>query len=286
MRFLVADCEPAEARDSRRALVGRSLGETVADLLAALAPGAALEHVSPADPGASTPDVSALAGQDAVFLTGSPIHVHDGSPQSEAMIAFMGDVFASGTPSWGSCAGLQVAVAAAGGEVRPMPDERREAGVTRRISATEAGRSHPLLAGRAPVWDAVTIHSDEVTRLPPGSTLLARNGEAEVQAAEIRHGPGVFWGVQYHPELPLDEIAAALRRDADELVEAGLARERADVELQAALLEALSREPDRRDLRWRLGVDAELADRDRRAVEIRNFIDALVKPTMQERGRS
>lgn len=262
------------------------MGETVADLLRELAPEAAIEHAFPADPDRPTPDARALTEQDAVLLTGSPIHVYDGSPQSEAVIAFMRDVFASGTPSWGSCAGLQVAAAAAGGEVRSMPDDRREAGITRRISATEAGRSHPLLAGRAPVWDAVTIHSDEVTRLPPDSILLARNGETEVQAAEIRHDAGVFWGVQYHPELPLDEIAAALCRDADELVEAGLARERAEVELQAALLEALSREPDRRDLRWRLGVDAELADRERRVVEIRNFMEALVKPIMAERGRA
>lgn len=285
MRLLIADCEPAEARDARRALVGRSLGETVAALLETLAPEAAVEHAFPADPGRPTPDVDALAGYDAVLLTGSPIHVHDGSPESEAVIAFMRDVFASGTPSWGSCAGLQVAIAAAGGEVRPMPDGRREAGVTRRINATDAGRAHPLLAGRAPVWDAITIHSDEVARLPPGATLLARNGETEVQAVEIRHGAGLFWGVQYHPEIPLDEMAAALRRDADELVEAGLARARGEVELQAAMLDGLAREPDRRDLRWRLGVDDELAVGDRRTLELRNFVERLVRPTMAERGR-
>lgn len=286
MRFLVADCEPAAARESRRALVGRSMGETVADLLAELFPGVEVEHACPADPDRPTPDVADLRTRDAVLLTGSPIHVYDGSPQPEAAIAFMRDVFESGTPSWGSCAGLQLAAAAAGGEVRPMPDGCREAGVTRRISRTEQGRDHPLLAGRAPVWDALTIHSDEVAALPPGSVPLARSGETAVQAAEIRMGPGVFWGVQYHPELPLDEVAAALRRDAGELVEAGLARTPAEVGIQAALLDALAAEPARRDLRWRLGVDAELAERDRRVIEVRNFVEHLVKPAREARGRS
>ena len=45
--------------------------------------------------------------------------------------------------------------------------------------------------------------------LPPGATLLATNAVTAVQAAEIRSGRGTFWGVQYHPEISLAEVAAA-----------------------------------------------------------------------------
>lgn len=86
----------------------------------------------------------------------------------------MRSVFASGTPSFGSCAGLQLAVAAAGGTVRKMP-ARMAAGIARRITATEAGRDHPLLAGRPPAWDAPAVHGDEVESLPADATLLASN---------------------------------------------------------------------------------------------------------------
>ncbi len=48
-----------------------------------------------------------------LFLSGSPLHVYIDSPEVERQIAFMRYVFASGTPSFGSCAGLQVAIAAA-----------------------------------------------------------------------------------------------------------------------------------------------------------------------------
>lgn len=273
LRLLVADSESAEARKARRANVGQSAGESFQELLGKLEPDAAVELATPADAPALTPEM--LAGFDAVFLTGSPLHIYDGSPESDREIAFMRAVFRSGAPSFGSCAGLQVAVAAAGGVVRPAA--KREAGLARRITPTDAGRTHPLLAGRPPAFDAMTIHGDEVERLPDGATLLATNDRCRVQAAEIRHEGGVFWGVQYHPELTMREIAAALRRDADDLVEAGLARAPGEVNAQADLFDALSREPDRPDLQWRLGVDEEVTHDDLRRREVRNFLEHLVK---------
>jgi GMP synthase (glutamine-hydrolysing) len=285
MRFLVAESEPPAAREKRRASVGRSSGETFLDLLRRMVPGVALDRVTPADADADVPRRESVEGYDAVFLTGSPLHVYADQPEVRRQLDFMRAVFAAGTPAFGSCAGLQVATAAAGGTVRSMGD-RREAGFARRITATEAGAAHPLLAGRPPAWDAPAIHTDEVERLPDGATCLASNGVVAVQAAEIRHGAGVFWGVQYHPELSLAEVAAALRRDGDDLLEHGLARSEAELEEHAALIDALGRAPERRDLAWRLGLDAEVIDDGRRRTELGNFIEHLVRPTRSARGRA
>jgi GMP synthase (glutamine-hydrolysing) len=142
-----------------------------------------------------------------------------------------------------------------------------------------------LLAGRPAAYDAPAVHSDEVECLPEGAALLATNGVTAVQAAEIRHGCGVFWGVQYHPELPLDEIAAAVRRQAGDLIEQGFARDEAAVDAYAGLIEALHREPGRRDLAWQLGLDRQVTDPALRQAELRNFIERLVEPTAGERGR-
>ncbi len=114
---------------------------------------------------------------------------------------------------------------------------------------------------------------------------LAGNAASPVQAAEIRRGAGTFWGVQYHPELPLDELAQAIRRQSDGLVERGLARDAADVEAQAALFEALGREPDRLDVAWRLGVDREVAEDGRRTAELANALRHLIAPARARRGR-
>ncbi|GEP12396.1 hypothetical protein MGN01_42410 [Methylobacterium gnaphalii] len=272
----MAESETPEARHERRESVGRSSGETYLDILGKLAPGAACDRIKPVDADAALPSGMSLAGFDAVFLTGSPLHLYEETAETRRTVAFMRSVFASGTPAFGSCAGLQVATVAAGGTVRA---NRRgfEAAFARRITPTEAGRAHPLLAGRPATYDAPAIHTDEVEVLPPGAMLLAGNRVTTVQAAEIRFDGGVFWGVQYHPEIGLDEVAGAMRRQADGLVKAGLARGKEDVEAYASQVDALHREPTRRDLAWRLGLDQQITDERLRLAELRNFIGALTR---------
>lgn len=213
-----------------------------------------------------------IVDYDAVFLTGSPMHVYHETLEVDRQLDFMRTVFASGVPSFGSCAGLQIAAAAAGGRVRQMA-QRMEAGIARRISRTEAGRLDPLLAGRPRSWDAPAIHGDEVESLPEGATVLAYNSTTQIQAAEIRFDKGVFWGVQYHPELALREIAVALRTQADDLVEAGLAKTDRQVFSRADDIEALHKNPQDRSLHWRLGIDDQFADLQQRRRELVNFLN-------------
>ncbi len=276
LRFLVAESETEDQRDARRRSAGKSSGETYAATLSQLRPDADITIVAPADEDAPTVSMDDMRAFDAVFITGSPLHVYDDTPEVRRQLAFMRQVFASGTPSFGSCAGLQLAVAAAGGTVRKMP-RRMEAGLARRITATEDGLRHPLLAGRAPSWDAPAIHGDEVETLPADATLLATNGATAIQAAEVRHAGGVFWGVQYHPELAPGEIAVALRRQASDIVEAGLVDTPDDVEERAALLDVLQHQPDSRRALWALGVDREFAQEARRRLELTNFLDHLAE---------
>jgi GMP synthase (glutamine-hydrolysing) len=92
-------------------------------------------------------------------------------------------IYASGTPSFGSCWGLQVATVAAEGDVRQNP-AGREIGFARRLTLTDAGRTHPMLAGRPSAYDAPAIHLDTVTVLPDDCTVLSANAVSAVQAAE------------------------------------------------------------------------------------------------------
>lgn len=274
-KFLVAESETATERDERRQHAGKSAGETYAATLGQLRPGADITIVAPADTDATQLTLADLARYDAVFVTGAPLHVYQDSPEVRRQLAFMASVFASGTPSFGSCAGLQLAVAAAGGTVRKM--ERMEAGISRRIAPTEEGRSHPLLRGRGPCWDAPAIHGDEVETLPADATLLASNAVSEVQAVEIRHDGGVFWGVQYHPELAPGEIAVALRRQASDIVDAGLAESVDDVERRADQLDVLQHDAGRTTALWALGVDHRFAEEECRRLELKNFLEHLAK---------
>lgn len=283
-RFLVVDGEPKAERDEHRDAFGLSPSDSFAATLRSLEPQARCDVVQPADEGAELPGPAGLADYDAVVVGGSSLHVYEGKPESVRQVALMRAVFASGTPCFGSCGGLQVAAVAAGGEVGPSP-HGYEIGFARRIAPTEAGRACGLYEGRPPAFDAPGFRSDEVTRLPDGATLLASNAAARVQAAEIRHASGVFWGVQYHPHHSLLEIASVMRSKAETIVEHGYGLSRRELDAHLDLIEALHRDPARRDLAWRLGLDEEVTDYARRTRDLRAFIDRLVKPEAAQRGR-
>lgn len=280
MRFLIAESEPPETRERRRETAGCSSGESFEATLDRLAPGVQIDRTQPVDGDGH----QRLDGYDAIFLTGSPIHLYRETAETRRVVEFMRAAFRTGVPAFGSCAGLQIATVAAGGSVAPMGD-RREAGFARCITRVD-GVDHPLLAGRPAAWDAPAVHTDDVERLPDGALLLALNGTSPVQAAEIRHAGGVFWGVQYHPEINLSEVAAALRRQVGDLKEHGLVRDDSVLEAYAADLERLHNDPARRDLAWRAGLSEEVTDPARRTRELANFIEHLVKPTRSARGRA
>jgi GMP synthase (glutamine-hydrolysing) len=283
LRCLIVESEPPGARRARRDSVGCSAAETYKKTLKSITACECVE-VRPAEGDGALPMLGALEGYDAIFMTGSPLHLYEDSRETRRQVDFMRAIFASGTPSFGSCAGLQVATVAAGGTVRPNA-RGREVDFARRILKTSDGRDHPLLRGRPDVYDAPAVHGDEVDTLPTGAIHLASNRVTEVQAAEVRSEGGVFWGVQYHPELSLAEVAAALRRSRTDLINEGYADTGKDLEAHASLIEELHEEPGRRDLAWRLGLDEQVTEERERVRELRNFIEHLALPTRSARGR-
>jgi len=278
-RVLIVDGNRAETRARQVAAGGQPSGEGYVAALQALHPGLHCDIVRPADAAVRLP--ASLADYDGVAVTGSALNIYDGGPHIERQIEMARAVFAAGVPFFGSCWGLQLAVVAAGGHVRANP-RGREFGFGRRIALTAAGRAHPMFAGKPEVFEAVTVHRDEIATLPAGGIELARN-EMGLQAAEIRHGRGVFWGVQYHPEYDYNEIAAVGTRYGDVLVTEGLFRDRADLDTWAAELRALQRSPDDARLAWRHGLGPAMRDPGLKLAEISNWLQEQVRPVRARR---
>ena len=231
------------------------------------------------------PDSGGLEGYDGVALTGSGLHIYQGGPEIDRQITLARAVFASRTAFFGSCWGLQVATIASGGDVTRNP-LGREAGIARNITPTRAGAMHPLLAGRPAAFDAPCVHFDNVSTVPPDSMVLAQNAYSPVQALEIRHNGGRFWGVQYHPEYGLDQMAAIFERGWENLVHSGMAQNRADVQSHAAHLRALHDNPALGNIAWRLGIQPEILDTNLRLTELRNWLTHFVRPEKARRGRT
>ena len=179
--------------------------------------------------------------------------------------------YEAGVPQFGTCWGIQIAVYAAGGEVKPNP-KGREMGIGRKIHLTEEGRRHPMFEGKPSVYDHFVSHDDEVTGLPQGAVRLAGNYFSRIQAVEVKHKNGVFWGIQYHPEYDLHEMARLITAREEKLTRQGLFRDHADLTAYVERLEALHRDPSRKDLRWQLAIDDDILSDGIRQREFINWL--------------
>ncbi|MDX3807852.1 type 1 glutamine amidotransferase [Bosea thiooxidans] len=285
LRLLFVDGNTRDQRASYVRDYGASPAEAYAAEVAAIAPDIVSDICLPADEGANLPDGAGLESYDGIFLTGSALHIYEIEPAVTRQIELMQAIYASGTPCFGSCWGIQMGSVAAGGTVTANPNGR-EVGFARRIAPTEIGRGHPLLAGRPAAFDAPAIHLDTIALPPHGTTILASNSVSQVQAAEIRHNGGTFWGVQYHPEFSLGLVASILGRMVPELIEEGFRKDEASAKGWLEDLRTLDADPARQDLAWAHGLDREVLDAERRVTELRNFLDRRVRPHASERGRA
>jgi GMP synthase (glutamine-hydrolysing) len=275
-RILVIDGNVAEVRARQVAALGYDSGVGYSRVLHRIDPSLQIDIVLAADGAAELPEGVGLGDYDGVTMTGSALNIYNGGPPVMRQIDLAKAVFAAGVPFFGSCWGLQVAVSAAGGEVRANP-QGREFGFARRILLTDAGREHPLFAGKPVVFEAPTVHRDGIAALPSGASILARN-DFGVQAAAFSFERGTFWGVQYHPEYDYVDIAATAERYGDVLVCEGMFRDRPALSAFAAELRSLQANPSDTTLLWKYALGPAVQTEPLRLLEIRNWLEAQVLP--------
>ena len=280
-RILVVDGNVAEIRARQAAALGYDSGIGYARILNRVMPELTCDVIRPADAAPALPEGVSLASYDGVTITGSALNVYNGGGPVERQIEIAKAVFEAGVPFFGSCWGLQIAVTAAGGVVQKNP-RGREFGFARRILLTEAGREHPMFAGKPAVFEAPTIHRDEIASLPTGAVTLAGN-DMGLQAAAFTHGRTTFWGVQYHPEYDHLDIAAAAERYGGTLVDEGLFRDEPALREFAAELRQLQARPADPALTWKHGLGVAMSDEATRLAELRNWLEQQVEPRRRRR---
>ncbi|HTP28595.1 MAG TPA: gamma-glutamyl-gamma-aminobutyrate hydrolase family protein [Anaeromyxobacteraceae bacterium] len=142
-----------------------------------------------------------------ILMTGSPRSVLEPEPWMERTAAYLIDA-ARTRPVLGVCFGHQLLAIALGARVEKNP-RGPEAG-TAVIHLTRAGTRDPLFAGLPLEFPVQQTHEDHVSELPPGATLLAKNGFSPVQAFAV--GDAIRC-VQFHPEMdaPRSRCLAGVR---------------------------------------------------------------------------
>jgi len=276
-RFLIIDGYPKQSREEFDASGMMYAGKLYAKMLLTYLPEADYDILYSSDPGAPVPDTAALTGYVGVLWPGCNLTVYrTDDPRVQVMITICERAFEVGLPQFGTCWGIQLPAFVAGGEVKANP-KGREMGIGRNIRLTPEGERHPMMRGKPFVYSHFVSHDDEVTRLPEGAILIAGNDFSHVQAAEIRHRNGVFWGLQYHPEYDLHQMARLMVAREAKLTELGFFKNHDDFTAYVSRLEALHADPSRKDLRWQLGIDDHILDPAIRQREFINWVEFFFK---------
>lgn len=282
LRFLIIDGYPKASREEFDRVGMKHAWRLYAEMLVGHLPAAQYCVWFPSDDPAP-PQGLAPEHYQGILWTGCNLTIyHTDDQRVTRQIEFARRAYEAGTPSFGTCWGIQMAAVAAGGRVAANP-RGREMGLARKIRLTPEGLAHPMFEGKPPVFNAFISHLDEVTELPSGASWLAVNDFTRVQAIEVRHGKGVFWATQYHPEYDLHEMARLIVARASKLVPEGFFHSHDEMLAYVEKLEALHREPSRKDLRWQLDIDDDVLSEPVRQVEFRNWIQKIVLPSAAAR---
>ncbi|MFM2290013.1 MAG: hypothetical protein RL684_3156 [Pseudomonadota bacterium] len=275
-RLLLLEGNPSHVRARAGSLGIRNGSELYASALQAIDPTLQCDVAHAADAGQPLPAGASLRDYQGLVIGGSALHAYSTDLEVSRQLEFLRAVAEVGMPMLGSCWGLQIAAVVAGGEVA-RNSIGREIGLARKVTPTVAGRSHGLLRGKGDAFDALCIHYDEVTRMPPGGIVLARNSHCDVQAAQFTVGRSLFWGLQYHPEFDLAHQAALFRLYRDDLLSQGFLADDAALDAYLADWDALAADPTDRGLAWQLGIDEDTLDDGRRRGEIGNWLRDCVR---------
>ena len=268
-RFLILDGYPKFGREALVLNGSTQASLLYQDMLLRYRPEAEIDIAYPADPDCNIPD---LDGYDAMLWTGSSLTIFDAEPEVTRQIELAREGYQRGLKAFGSCWALQLAAVAAGGECRRNP-KGREFGLTQNLRRTQAGCAHPLLAARIDGYRAFTSHFDEVCVLPDGGTSLVSNDATTIQAAEIHHEGGSFFGLQYHPEFNYGEIAGLARARGEGLLRDNFFENAADLQQYIEDCLALNEDRDDAALRQRLGAADEVIDARLRHQDFINWLD-------------
>ncbi len=284
LNFIIIDGYPKPSRDQFDSVGMKKAGDLYARLLLQHLPDAHYDIFYSSDPDIDLPNAEEINKYDGVLWPGCNLTIyHDHDERVTKMVDFCKVAFEMGVPQFGSCWAAQIAVYAAGGEVKPNP-KGREIGLARKIHLTPEGVRHPMYEGKPQVFDGFISHDDEITKLPEGGEWLASNEFTGVQAVSVKHKNGIFWATQYHPEYDLFEMARLIVAREEKLIQQNYFESHEIMMKYCEDLEAIFHDNSRKDLRWKYGIDDDVLSDAIRQTEFVNWIYKIVIPQSEKSG--
>ena len=158
-----------------------------------------------------------LKKYDGLIWGGSSLNIYNDTIEIRRQIEFMKECFKNIKRILAICWGMQVAVTAAGGEVKKS-NNGAHIGIAQNISVNENGIKFPLYKNKKNIFNSPAFNFDEVATMPKDSTILASNKVNKVQSLNFETGISEIWGLQYHPEITYDKMIRLIKFRKDRLI--------------------------------------------------------------------
>ena len=153
---------------------------------------------------------------DGLIWGGSSLNIYNNTPEIKRQIEFMKECQKKVKNILAICWGMQVAVTAAGGEVRKAKNSH--IGIANEIVLTEDGLKHPIYSNKNDKFNSPAFNFDEVVTLPKGALHLASNKINKIQSIHFKSGISDVWGLQYHPEITYNKMISLINFRKDRLI--------------------------------------------------------------------
>ena len=154
---------------------------------------------------------------DGLIWGGSSLNIYNDCIEIRRQISFMKECFNNIKKILALCWGMQVAVTAAGGEVKKSSNGAH-IGIANDIEINENGLNHPLYISKNKKFNSPAFNFDEVVTLPEGAINLASNKINKIQSIHFNSGVSDVWGLQYHPEITYHKMISLIRFRKDRLI--------------------------------------------------------------------
>ena len=163
------------------------------------------------------PIIEKLSIYDGLIWGGSSLNIYNDTPEIRRQIEFMRECQKNVKKILAICWGMQVAVTAAGGQVKKANDSN--IGIANEVTINEKGLAHPLYKGKDKIFNTPAFNFDEVVKIPENGICLASNKINNVQSLYFEVNDTKIWGLQYHPEITYEKMISLIEFRKDKLVE-------------------------------------------------------------------
>ncbi len=158
-----------------------------------------------------------LPKYDGLIWGGSSLNIYNNTPEIRRQIEFMRECQKKVKNILAICWGMQVAVTAAGGEVKKA--KKPHIGIANQILINNIGLSHNLYKNKINNFNSPAFNFDEVVKLPPNCDCLASNQTNEVQSLFFEVNGTKIYGLQYHPEITYEKMVSLIEFRKDRLIQ-------------------------------------------------------------------